>query len=158
MNPSEFLALTARFAERPFPAQVGRHVYLWHGKTEALLVAIPGTALCTLDVHRLAAGLSRAPRSLDAARRLLRRTLRSRLQELVSPHGQQVLVVTGCDLLSRYRVPPALFFEWASERTMIVLILSPDESCFEPPVPLPGRSEHRPAQSRTRRTGSLPSV
>ena len=48
-----------------------------------------------------------------------------------------VLVVTGCDLLSRYRVPLGPFFEIASEQVMIVLVVSPAEIRFRPAEPIP---------------------
>ena len=45
--------------------------------------------------------------------------------------------MTGCDLLSRYRVPLGSFFEIASEHTAVVLILPPVETSFQPSTPLP---------------------
>ena len=137
MNRDEYLNLLSRFSGRALPAQVGRHVYLWQGSASSLTATIPGSVARVVDLHKLAAALTRAPRSVDAARRLLSRVIRSQLDDLISPHGQQVVVVTGCDLLGRYRVRLSLFFERASERVMIVFVVPPDESRFEPPVPLP---------------------
>jgi hypothetical protein len=51
---------------------------------------------------------------------------------------QQVFVITGCDLLSRYQVPLNLFFQLASEQTMFILVISPAETHFQPTQPLPG--------------------
>lgn len=138
MNRDEYLDLLSRFSGRALPAQVGRHVYLWHGSTSSLTAAIPGSVGRCLDLHKLAAALTHTPRSIDAARTLLSRAIRLQLDDLISPHGQQVVVVTGCDLLSRYRVRLPLFFERASEQVMIVFVVPSDESRFQPSVPLPG--------------------
>jgi hypothetical protein len=138
MNQDEYLDLLSRFSGRALPAQVGRHVYLWQGSTSSLLARVPGSVSRVLDLHQLAAGLARAPRSIDAARPLLNRAIRSQLDDLISPRGQQVIAVTGCDLLSRYRVRLALFFEKATEQVMIVFVVPANESHFQPSVPLPG--------------------
>jgi len=137
MTRDEFLDLLSRFAKRPLPALAGRHLYLWHGSVEHLTAVLSGNVVRTLDLHVLAATLSRAPRSTDAVRRLLRDTLRSQLANLTTSHRQQVIVVTGCDLLSRYRVPLGPFFEIASEHVMVVLVVSPAETRFRPAEPIP---------------------
>jgi hypothetical protein len=137
MSPAEFLDLLVRFAERPIPALAGRHVYLWHGDAERLVAALPGSAVRRLDLHALAAALPQAPRSAEAARRLLIQALRSQLGGLYALDRQQILVVTGCDLLSRYGVALTPFFEVASERLAIVLAIVPDETRFQPAEPLP---------------------
>ena len=98
---------------------------------------MPGGVVRTLDLHTLAAGLPSAPRSIDAVRRLLRGALRSHLASLGTLSRQQVLAVTGCDLLSRYQMPLGPFFEIASERLMVVLVISPEETRFRPNEPLP---------------------
>lgn len=137
MTRDEFLDLLSRFVERPLPALAGRHLYLWHGSKEHLTFVLPGNVTQTLDLHALAATLLQAPRSTDAARRLLRGALRSGLADLTPSHGQQVLMVTGCDLLSRYRVPLGPFFEIASDHVMVVLVVLPDETRFRPAEPIP---------------------
>jgi hypothetical protein len=137
MTCDEFLDLLSRFAERPLPALTGRHLYLWHGSKEYLTSALRGNVALTLDLHDLAAKLPRSPRSIDAARRLLRDTLRSQLADLLMLDRQQVLVVIGCDLLSRYRVPLGPFFEIASEQMMVVLVVSSAETHFRPAEPIP---------------------
>jgi hypothetical protein len=137
MNQDEFLDLLRRFAERPMPALEGRHVYVWHGNMAHLRKALPGPTVQPLDLHTLAAGLSQAPTSMDGARRVLLRAIRSQIADLLSSDHQQVLVVTGCDLLSRYRVPLVSFFEIASERTAVVFAVSLDETCFQLAEPLP---------------------
>ena len=137
MNQEEFLGLLSRFAERPMPALAGRHVYLWHGDLDALTGTLPGKVSGILDLHALAAPLPRAPRSIDGARRVLLQTVRSQLADLLPSDRQHVLVVAGCDLLSRYRVPLGSFFEIASERTAVVLTVPPAETHFQPTEPLP---------------------
>jgi hypothetical protein len=137
MNQEEFLDLLSRFAERPMPALSGRHVYLWHGDIDPLRRALPGHTIRTLDLYALAASLSQAPRSMDGARRLLLQALRSQILELPAADRQQVLIVTGCDLLSRYRVPLTSFFEIASERMAVVLTVPSAETSFRPAEPLP---------------------
>jgi hypothetical protein len=137
VNQEEFLDLLCRFAERPMPALGGRHVYLWHGDVDPLGRALPGHTVRTLDLHALAASLSQAPSSMDGARRMLLRTIRPQIADLLSSDRQQVLVVTGCDLLRRYRVPLGSFFEIASEHTAVVFAVSPAETYFQPTEPLP---------------------
>ena len=137
MNQEEFLDLIRRFAARPLPAPAGRHVYLWHGETSSLMRAVPGHAARTLDLNVLAAGLPEAPMSTDGARRVLLRAIRDKVGDLVFSEQQQVLIVTGCDLLSRYRVPLGSFFEVSSERTAVVLVVPPVETRFRPAEPLP---------------------
>ncbi|MBN2390341.1 MAG: hypothetical protein JXR84_06445 [Anaerolineae bacterium] len=137
MTDDEFLELVAHFCERALPAQVGRHVYLWHGKIAPLTLRLSGTVVQTLNLHELAAGLSRAPRSVDAARSLLNEAIASQMSRLISPHGQQIVLVTGCDLLSRYGMRLTPFVEYVSDRVMVIFVLAPDETRFQPPVPLP---------------------
>ena len=43
MNRDEFLDLITRFSGRALPAQVGRHVYLWHGSITSLSAGVAGT-------------------------------------------------------------------------------------------------------------------
>jgi hypothetical protein len=137
MNQEEFLDMLSRFAGRPMPALPGRHVYLWHGEVDPLRRALPGHTVRTLDLCALAASLSQAPSSMDGARRLLLRAIRPQVADLLSSDRQQVLVVTGCDLLSRYRMPLGSFFEIASERVAVVFAVSPADTDFLPTEPLP---------------------
>lgn len=137
MNQEEFLDLLSRFAERPMPALAGRHVYLWHGYLDPLTRALPGKVSRILDLHALAAALPQAPRSIDRARRMLLQAVRLQIADLLSSDRQRVLVVAGCDLLSRYRVPLGSFFEIASEHTAVVLTLPAAETRFQPSAPLP---------------------
>jgi len=137
VSESEFVSLIVRFAESPFPAVSRRHVYLWHGDLGRLLAAIPAVARRRLDLHALAGTLPRAPYALDEARQLLRRAVQQQLDELREPGRQQILVVTGTDLLSRYRVPLAPFLAAASEHLLVILVVSASETAFESSLSLP---------------------
>lgn len=137
MTAGEFLDLLSRFAQHPLPAVSGRHVYVWHGEPSRLTSAVPAEARRSLDLHALAGTLPRAPYAVDEARQLLRRAVQQQLDELRDPEQQQIVVVTGSDLLSRYRVPLAPFFAAASERLLVVLVVPSIETSFEPTSPLP---------------------
>lgn len=137
MTKNELLDLISRFSQRPVPALGGRHVYLWHGAWEALRSLIPAQVLTHLDLHRLAATLERAPRARDEAGRLLRRAVEREISGQLASDRQHILAVTGCDLLSRYQVSIKPFFQIASERQMVILVVSPVETHFQPADPLP---------------------
>lgn len=137
MTKHELFDLISRFAQRPLPAVNGRHVYLWHGSLAVLKRAIPTETLVPIDLHHLAAALPRAPRARDEARRLLSQAIRTTLNEQLKDDHQQIFVVTGCDLLSRYEVPLNLFFQLASEVQMFILVVPLAETQFQPSYPLP---------------------
>ena len=137
MTAEEFLGLVGRFAGRPMPAVHGRHVYLWHGDMDRLVNAAPADVCRALDLHSLAATLLKAPRALDEARQLLRRAIQQQLDAWRHAPHQQVIVVTGCDLLCRYQVALAPFFAAASECVMVVMVVSSAETAFQPAEPLP---------------------
>ena len=50
---------------------------------------------------------------------------------------QQALLVTGLDLLYRYRLPLSAFIRLANEKNMIILSLSALDANFRPTKPLP---------------------
>jgi hypothetical protein len=137
MTKAEFFKLISRFAQSSLPAVNGRHVYLWHGSPEELKRKIPAETLVSVDLHHLAATLSRAPRAQDEARRLLNQAIQTTLAERLKFDHQQIFVVTGCDLLSRYEVSLSLFFQLTSERHMIVFVVPLAETDFHPSLPLP---------------------
>lgn len=137
MTKIELFNLISRFIQRPLPAVNGRHVYLWHGSPEELKRKVPAEALVLIDLHHLAATLSRAPRRRDEARRLLGQAIQTILTEKLTFDHQQIFVVTGCDLLSRYEVPLSPFFELTSERHMFIFIVPLAETNFQPSLPLP---------------------
>lgn len=145
MIKADFFNLIARFAQRPMPALGGRHVYLWHGQLRTLTAALPGELkMFTLDLHQLAAKLPRTPRARDEARQLLTRAIQQQLKSQLETSSQQVFVVTGCDLLSRYQVSLRSFFQLASESRMIILVVSALETQFQPSGLLPSYVELDP--------------
>jgi hypothetical protein len=148
MRRDKFSELVTRFAERPMPALQGRHVYLWEGEVSSLQALMPPSIRTPLDLHRLAAALPSAPRAEDEARRRLRAAILDHLHRDRAEEGQHILVVTGCDLLSRYRVPLAPFLEVVSERLMVVFAVAPRETHFAPITPLPSYVHMTPAAAR----------
>lgn len=148
MRREKFTEIVKHFAERRLPAQQGRHIYLWEGELASLQALVPGRVCKSLDLHELAAALPRAPRVEDEARRLLRRAILGRLEHEYTTEQQRIVVVTGCDVLSRYRVPLAPFLEVVSERFMVVFAVAPRETNFAPIRPLPSYVHMTPAAPR----------
>lgn len=142
MTKAELFDLISRFAQRPLPALAGRHVYLWHGPLSVLKEAVPTELLVsTIDLRHLAATLPRAPRAHDEARRLMVQIIQKSLNEQLEAAGQQIFLITGCDLLSRYHVSLNPFFQVASEKRMVILVVPLSETQFQPSSPLPGYVE-----------------
>ncbi len=143
MTKAELLDLITRFSNRPVPALTGgRHVYIWHGQPEALFKAISNKVSFTkVNLHHLAIDLLRTPRATAEARKLLGRAVQKTLNAQLTPNGQQIFVVTGCDLLSRYQVSLNPFFELASEQRMVVFVVASAETNFQPPPSLPSYVE-----------------
>ncbi len=137
MNRRVFLELVRAFARRPVVATEGRHVYLWHGASSTLEAAVPAGSIISLDLHQLAAVAGRAPKAQDEAQRLVRNLIQNNLGEAVSSNLQQFVIVTGCDLLSRYKVPLTAFYQVTSESTMVIFAVSPRETRFRPSQVLP---------------------
>lgn len=145
MKPDEFARLLEHFADRPLPATVTRHVYLWHAELPQLQAMLPGNLAVTLDLHVLAGELPKQPYSIDEARRSVQTAIRRWLDNRAAgATSQQVSVVTGVTLLVRYRVPLTDFFQAASDSHMIVFVLPPLESNFHPSRPLPAYIQFRP--------------
>lgn len=146
MQPNEFADLLASFAQRPVPPVSGRHVYVWHGELPALDTAIPAGLAVQLDLYDLAADLSKHPYALDEARRLLQTAIQTWLRtHAPAPGKRQVIAVTGCTLLERYRVPLDAFFQVAGDSRMTILCVPPSETSFAPRRPLPGYVIVQPA-------------
>ncbi|MFQ3662522.1 MAG: hypothetical protein SNJ69_09025 [Chloroflexaceae bacterium] len=78
-----------------------------------------------LDLRNLALSLPGAPSSRDQVARFLRQALNEELAAKLDSQRQQIVTVTGCDLLSRYGLPLQPFFQVASERVMVVLAVEP---------------------------------
>ena len=147
MTKAELLDLVSRFADRPVPAlATGRHVYLWHGQLNYLKAALPtDLSISPIDLHQLTVALARTPRADNEAQRLLRQVIQQEINTYLTSNSQQIFVVTGCDLLSRYRVSLNPFFEIASEKRMIIFVVSSSETRFQPPPSLPTYIELNPA-------------
>jgi hypothetical protein len=137
MKRDEFLKLIKQFSEQPIVATEGRHVYLWHGDRRQLQATMPANAFVDVDLHKLAMQAERAPRAQDQVQRLLRRLIQSYLSEVVKDNHQQFVIITGCDLLSRYAMPLNVFYETVSDTVMVVFVVSPAETNFTPGIPLP---------------------
>lgn len=137
MKKNEFLNLLQRFLQRPLPAVDGRHVYLWHGEIARIKAAVGVGIMVEMNLHALAASLPRTPRAADEAARLLRQAIEAEIYRHRTSESQQVFIVTGCDLLNRYKVPLQPLFQAASESCMAILALSPAETYFQPASPLP---------------------
>jgi hypothetical protein len=137
MKNDELVNLIARFAQHSIPALEHRHVYLWHGSWEKLKEAVPVVALVKVDLRLLVADLPQTPRAQDKAAQLLRRTIEKTLQHQIAFARQQVVVVTSCDLLSRYHVPLRPFFDIVSEQRMVILVVPPAETRVLPAGLLP---------------------
>jgi hypothetical protein len=137
MMHDELLGMISRFAQRPLPALEGRHVYLWHGDWNLLRPAIPSGVSVQIDLHQLATTLAHTPRSRREAAEQLRRAIDKAIKAHFLPTRQQIFVITGCDLLSRYQIPVRPFFDIASEQRMIILVVPADETHFRPTSMLP---------------------
>lgn len=145
MTAEEFSVLLNRFAVRPIPSTTIRHVYLWHGDTVALRAILPPNLAQELALYTLTTTLPRTPFAADEARRVLSTAIRLWLRERMShSSAQQVVVVTGASLLARYSVPVNDFFQIAGETCMVIVVVSPVETDFQSPRPLPSYVEVRP--------------
>ena len=137
MKREEFARLLKQFTQRPMPAPNRRHIYVWHGDPSSLQALLPAGHSRVLNLHHVVTELSRTPRARDEASRLLRRAIESYLYEEPLSGDQQVLIVTGCDLLNRYQVSLTPFFEFVSESQMVVFVVPSSETNFTPVTPLP---------------------
>jgi hypothetical protein len=139
MLKEEFLLLLTHFAQRPVPALHGRHVYLWHGEPAELQAALSSQSAVELDLHTLVTELARQPTAQAEARRVLQAAIATKLRTLTAANQQQqVIVIRGGGLLARYRAPLDLFFQTAGDACLIVFVIPPAETTFQPARPLPG--------------------
>ena len=114
-----------------------RHVYLWHGDLEELIRIVPPALRRDLDLYALARQIPRAPYAIDEAQRTLRTHIEQALREQIAHSPHQVLLVSGCSLLARYRVPIQPFYAFASDRRVVILVVSRQDSEFTPDDSLP---------------------
>ena len=128
-----------RLARGPTAAtQAMRHLYLWHGTPTQLETLVPSSLLGHLDLYALTRQLPRAPYALDEARRVLRAQIEEELRGQTDHAPRQVLVVNGCSLLVRYRVPLQPFYSFVNDSRAAVLVVCREDTGFTPPVTLPG--------------------
>ncbi len=144
MTRDEFCELVLRFKARPtVPAAGERHVYLWRGPLQELEACLPHGVALRLDLHSLARTLEEKPAGMDGARRCLERGVELWLRAHPATGGaQQVVVVSGCDLLMRYRVSLGALFQAAGDSLMVIFAAPPYAA---PLQPLPSYVEFQPA-------------
>ena len=135
MKLDDFAALIEKFCQQPIVATEGRHVYLWHGDPAKLKSLTSADAFVGLDLHQMVFQMPRTARAQDEVQRLLKTAIKEALIKSVHKGRQQIVAVTGCDLLSRYAVPLQPFFEIVSETVMIVFAVSPNETNFNRILP-----------------------
>ncbi len=138
MNRGEFAVLLKRFADRPLPATMGRHVYIWQGSFDELASMVASRLIACLNLHDLCRALERTPYTTDAARKVLVDAIGAWLaREFPRDERQRLLAVSGCDLLARYKVPLSHFVRLASENRMIAFVVPAGDSRYKPSKPLP---------------------
>ena len=92
-----------------------------------------------LDIFGLAAELSHHPFAQDEANELLRDALRAKLRDWYAGGADAcpVLVITGTELLARYRIGLQPFYEVLTDRLMIILVCSAADASYDPAGRLP---------------------
>jgi hypothetical protein len=136
MIRDQFAAMVEAFFQG---AQPYRHLYLWHGEVDELSSLLPSGRFQSLDCFCLAAGLSRYPFARDEANELLRDALRSRLRDWYAEDASAhpILMVTGCELLARYRIGLQPFYEVLTGHSMVILVCSAEDATYDPAGRLP---------------------
>jgi hypothetical protein len=137
MNYDNLISLIKDFSERTIPAVENRHVYLWHGELRNLLNHIKDVNYDLLDLHKCVFDLPGLPYSQIEASKILRKIIQSKLAEILDKDKQQIIIIEGCDFLSRYKISIGPFFEYANESTLFVFVISPLETHFKPKNILP---------------------
>lgn len=137
MTRDEFVGVLEAFFRGPQPY---RNLYVWHGEADELASLIPPGRMQPLDIFSMAAELSEHPFAQDEASELLRDALRARLREWYTggADSRPILVVSGCELLARYRVGLQPFYQVLTDNSMIVLVCSAADAAYDPAGRLPG--------------------
>ena len=122
MKVDEFKELIAKFRDRTtLPVGGQRHMYIWHGELTILEAALSPVGSAHLDLHDLARSLERRPDDSHAANQVLERAIESWLQRCKPDTApSQIIVVSGCDLLMRYRVAMAPFMRALDDESVMV--------------------------------------
>ncbi len=157
MKSSDFFDLLARFADRPIPATANRHIYIWVGDVEALLSKSPVGFIKKLDLHVLCKSITKSPLSDQAAGRVLTEAIEGWIsRELSTSQHQRGLLVTGLDLLYRYRLSINSLTRLANENIMIILGLSALDLNFHPSRSMPGYVQFSPPSILKYLTSGIP--
>ncbi len=145
MKRCDFLEFLTRFAKQPIPATLNRHVYLWMGEIDEIISSCPPGFLKMLNLHVLCRDIAKTPLGDKAAGRELSDVIDEWiLRNFPTGSQQQALLVTGLDLLYRYRVPLSAFIRLANENNTIILGLSALDANFRPAKPLPSYIQFSP--------------
>lgn len=136
MKVGEFADFVAAFLKAPSPY---RHLYLWYGEADALQALLPSGKTQSLDLFALAATLESRPLAQSEAQEALSDVLRARVRAWAQrdADARPILVVTGSELLARYRVSLNPFYEALTGQVMVVLVSSARDAAYRPVEPLP---------------------
>ncbi len=143
MKLDQFKTTLDAFLQGPQPY---RNLYVWYGEADGLTALLPAGRTQSLDLFQLAAGLSRHPFAQDEANELLRDVLRARLRAWYndSAGAHPVMIVSGCELLARYRVGLQPFYDALTDHSMVILICSAVDAAYNPAGRLPGYVQCEP--------------
>lgn len=124
MKLDEFQQLVDRFVRGPvMPLGGQRHVYIWRREASDLEPRVTRATVLHLDLHRVAGALPTKPTEPEGARRVLERAMEQALRaDGEARSSQQVVVVTGCDLLMRYGVSMRALYQAAGDSRMVILV------------------------------------
>jgi hypothetical protein len=123
MMQEQFSRLLKRFAGSPVTSTTGRHVYLWHGNDSHLSDIVPAEVKEVLDLHTLVASASRTPYEQADAARVIQKLIEAWLEKNLAETRQRIVIISGCDILARYRVPLTAYFQWVSDTTMFIFVV-----------------------------------
>jgi len=136
MKRDQFVTALDAFFQGPRPY---RHLYVWRGEANDLMLLLPSDRVQRLDMFRLAADLSHHPLAQVEANQLLRDALHERLRHWYTSDAESrpVLVLTGCELLARYEVSLQPFYQVLTYESMVILVCSAADSSYDPAERLP---------------------
>jgi len=143
MKLDQFKITLDAFLSSPQPY---RNLYVWYGEADGLAALLPAGQTQSLDLFQLAAGLSHHPFAQDEANELLRDVLRARLRAWYSDSAglHPIMIVSGCELLARYRVGLHPFYDVLTDHSMVILICSAVDAAYNPAGRLPGYVQCEP--------------